>query len=956
MVCRIITRISRVITNTISSMFVLAVVTVFLSFQAVPALAQSENEFVTLAGQWRFLMSNAGADANQQTLPELKFTDTILLPGTTDENRKGTRNEAREKDRLTRLYPYNGAAWYQRDINVPPAWAGKHIVLFLERTKNSWLWVDSNDLGRQNSLVAPHSYSIGPLSPGRHQLTLRIDNSKYPPIADSHQISDQTQTNWNGIIGKIGLLITDPVYIEDVQVYPDLTANKIRVRIEIGNTSSSLAKGTLTLKVAAEKDANAQGQPLSIPFETSGQSTIAEADYALGKTVQYWSEFSPVLYKLSVSLRASLVDSELCDHREISFGLRDFSGSGTQFKINGKATFLRGKHDACVFPLTGYPPMTVDGWLDVFKIAKSYGINHYRFHSWCPPKAAFEAADRLGIYLQPELPNWAAFGNPEHDDFCRAEGERILREFGNHPSFVMLALGNELAGKQELMAPFIKQFRSLNPRHLYAQGSNNWFGDPDPGDDFWVSWHIQWQKRIRGSYASVDTPLGHVQTGPASTLKDYTREIQGVKVPFIAHEIGEYQFAPDFREIAKYTGVVRACNLETFRDRLERKGMLDQAHDFFRAVGPLSVLCYREDIEAALRTRGFGGFQLLDLQDFPGQGTALVGILNAFMQSKGFIKPAKWREFCCETVPLLRMSKYTWTNSETFTAKAEVAHYGPSDLKDAVVVWTLYDCKGKKLTSGRLPVKNIPQGSVTSLGDINIPLKDYATPTKLTLQLALDGTAFTNSYHIWVYPDKAYTAPGSVIISRALDDATREVLASGKNVLLLPQLTELKNSVQGAFAPDFWNYGMFEKLAGERNKLVAPGTLGMLCDPNHPALRNFPSEFHSNWQWFNLLQNSRSIILDSMPTGYRPLIQIIDNYERAHKLAAAFEVKVGPGKLLVCSIDLLGQQDKPEARQLLHSLLKYMNSEQFAPVVTMDAAVVERIVFSNSVEMDYKGK
>ena len=147
---------------------------------------------------------------------------------------------------------------------------------------------------------------------------------------------------------------------------------------------------------------------------------------------------------------------------------------------------------------------------------------------------------------------------------------------------------------------------------------------PDPNDDFYVSWQVRWQK-IRGSYAAVDTPLGHIQVGPPGTDKDYTREIKGVAVPVVSHEIGEYQVYPDYREIDKYTGVVRARNFEIFRDRLKQNGMLDQADDFFRASGALAVLCYREDIEAALRTRGFGGFQLLDLQDFSGQGTALVG-------------------------------------------------------------------------------------------------------------------------------------------------------------------------------------------------------------------------------------------------------------------------------------------------------------------------------------------
>jgi len=506
----------------------------------------------------------------------------------------------------------------------------------------------------------------------------------------------------------------------------------------------------------------------------------------------------------------------------------------------------------------------------------------------------------------------------------------------------MLALGNELGGKQELMAPFVKHFREIDSRHLYSQGTNNWFGMVDPNDDFWVSWQVRWQK-IRGSYAAVDIPLGHVQIGPPSTNKDYIAEIDGLKVTIISTEIGQYQVYPDYCEIEKYTGVVRAKNFEIFRERLKRKGMLDQADDFFRASGALAVICYKEDIEAALRTRGFGGFQLLDLQDFPGQGTALVGILDAFMDSKGLITPAQWRQFCCETVPLVRMSKFTWTTNETFIAKAQIAHYGLSDLKDVTGVWMLKNSKGDTIASGRFPAKNIPQGSLPSLGEIQIPLKDCPAPAKLQLTLALEGTSFVNSYDIWVYPDTVDTTAGKVIISRKFDDAARHALALGKSVLLIPEPNDLNNSIEGAFASDFWNYGMFEKLAKERKMPVAPGTLGILCDPNHPALAGFPTDFYSNWQWFHLLRNSRSMILDAMPAGYRSIVQVIDNCERAHKLAVIFEAKIGTGKLLVCSIDLPGQKDKPEARQLLHSLLEYMNSDRFAPAVETDDSALRQI-------------
>lgn len=396
----------------------------------------------------------------------------------------------------------------------------------------------------------------------------------------------------------------------------------------------------------------------------------------------------------------------------------------------------------------------------------------------------------------------------------------------------------------------------------------------------------------------------------------------------------------------KSTNTLALCgrNFEIFRDRLKQNGMLDQAGDFFRASGALAVLCYREDIEAALRTRGFGGFQLLDLQDFPGQGTALVGILDAFMESKGLIEPAKWRQFCCETVPLVRMSKYTWTVGETFNAKTQVAHFGSSDINNAVGVWILQNAKGNTLASGRLPAQNISQGTLASLGDINIPLKDVASPTKLKLTFAIEGTNFANSYNIWVYPDKADTSVGNVIISRKYDDATREALNIGKSVLLIPEANDLNNSLPGMFASDFWNYGMFKKLAEERKVPVAPGTLGILCDPYHPAFADFPTEFHSNWQWFNLLRNSRTMILDAMPAGYRPIVQVIDNCERAKKLGNIFEVKMGKGKLLVCSINLPAIQDKPEARQLLHSLLRYMNSNRFEPKTTIDDTTLGRIL------------
>lgn len=884
--------------------------------------------FHPMQGEWRFALDVKG-EGLAQRWQERPLPDTIALPGTTDEARKGTLNHAREAAHLTRLYPYSGAAWYQRDIEIPAAWGGKRIVLFLERTKTSRLWIDSTPLGRQDSLVAPHVYELGALTPGRHQITLRIDNSEHAQIGDPHQLTEHTQTNWNGVIGRIGLQVTDPVWLDDVQVYPDPVTRKVRVRVTIGNSTGQPASGSIAVAPCVTG---------SMSFTAAAHGAVVEGVCGVPASVRPWDEFAPVVSELRLSLAAGAHRDSLVQ----PYGLRSFQTRGTQFVLNGRPIFLRGKVDNCVFPLTGHPSMDAKEWARLFRIAKEYGINHYRFHTWCPPEAAFQAADETGILLQPELPNWAAFGPKEHDDFLRSEGERILRAYGNHPSFVMFSLGNELGGAAELRAPFVKHFRELDPRHLYAQGTNNWVSKFQEGDDYWASFQVN-SKHIRGSFATTDLPLGHIQAGPANTLKDYVQEIAGVAVPVVSHEIAEFQVYPDFAEIPKYTGVLRARNFELARERLERNGMLSQAADFVQASGKLTAICYREDIEAALRTRGFAGFQLLDLQDFPGQGTALVGILNAFMESKGLITPEKWREFCSSTVPLLRLPKYTFTTAETLNATAQIAHYGPANLTGAAE-WTLRDSAGRAIASGRLPNRQILTGELTTLGELQIDLKSVAAPAKLMLEVALKSSAARNAYSIWVYPPVVSMTPAQVTIRREWNDETRRVLAGGATVLLVPEAKSLPNSLEGSFAPDFWNYGMFKGFAIARKLPIAPGTLGILTDPTHPALAAFPTESHSNWQWFHLMMNSRPLILDTLPPGYRPIVQVIDNFERAHRLGTVLEARVGAGRLLICTMDLVGQRDRPEARQLMHSLLAYMGSPRFAPVHALDADALSAIL------------
>jgi len=908
--------------------------------------------YIPLAGTWSFALDPKGTGENGKWFSR-DLDDTVSLPGTSAQNRKGPRAQPTENVmELSSEYPYEGVAWYQRTVQVPADWQGRTVELFLERTKLTKVWLDEVCLGEQDALGVHQVYRLGELSPGPHRLTVRVDSKTLPPAISGHMANTSTQTKWNGIIGDLHLAARESVWIQSVRVIPDVAHRSATVIFTLSNLTAQPQPGKVVLSAKPFNVPEARTcSPVGLTnaFTASPGGTTVSMVLPLGAQALLWDEFHPALYRLDVTLQSAAVAGNSFQQtcRE-EFGLREFKTREGQFTINGRATMLRGKHDALVFPLLGHPPMDVDSWVRVFTVAKTYGINHYRFHTCTPPEAAFAAADRVGIYLQPELYN-GNYLNENSLTYTRAEALRILSAYANHPSFVMLSLGNEMSPGREIRARLIAELRQADPTRLYAQGSNNEFSHPKlaAGDDYWTTARTVGDSAdhaVRGSFAHADLPLGHIQRLRPATTYDYCEAIKGVPVPVIGHEVGQFEVFPDFRELPQYTGVQKPWNLETFRRRLLVAGMLDQAGDFMAASGALAVQCYREDIEAALRTPGFGGFQLLDLQDYPGQGSALVGVLNAFMESKGLITPEAWRQFCGPVVPLARMASYTWTNGQTFSAKIEVAQYGPEDLKTLPLTWKLVNTHNETVAQGKLPAQDYGSGLI-SAGTVTIPLAALPSPARYQLQLRLGKTLYQNNYPLWLYPDRVdITPPPSVTIRQVWDRDTQALLREGRTVLLLP-LPETVPGVEGFFASDFWCYPMFRSICERTKKQVAPGTLGLWIDAGHPALSGFPTESHSDWQWWDLVMGSRALILDATPASYRPIIQGIDNFERNHKLGYLFEAKVAQGRLIVCSLDLLSKSDSPVARQMLHSLQDYAaanNSPRTELTLEMVSAIFDR--------------
>jgi Glycosyl hydrolases family 2, sugar binding domain/Glycosyl hydrolases family 2/Glycosyl hydrolases family 2, TIM barrel domain len=900
---------------------------------------------IDLSGSWRFALDSAKVGISEKWYNRI-LPDSVKLPGTLDENKKGIPNTNRKETmRLSRELMFAGMAWYQKTILIPENWLGQDIWLILERTKPTQVWVDADLIGKSNDILTPQNYNLtNHISSGKHTLTILVnnDNGSVPGgVTGSHAWTEHTQSNWNGIIGKFCLEEYNPVHIEKVQIYPDIVLKKITVRVKILNRKGNSEKTTLILEAHAwNTDLKHNVPSKSFPVSLKKGENTFEFTYTMGSNTLFWSEFNPSLYKLAVKLKGKKV----LDTTTINFGMRKFSTLGTQFTINGTKTFLRGKHDACVFPLTGHPPMDVGGWQKVFRIAKSYNINFYRFHSWTPPLAAFEAADIEGIYLQPELPFWGSFSknrNSELNTFLLKEGDHILETYGNHASFVMFALGNELSGDFDIMKEFLNHFKSVDSRHLMAYGSNNYLGfrGQAAGEDYYAACRIgadtdtTYSKHIRGSFSFADANSGGYLNGRyPSTSLNYSRAISKCTVPAVGTEVGQYQIYPNYDEIKKYTGVMKPWNFEVFRERLKINNLSDQAKDFFRASGALSAICYKADIEMAMRTPGFGGFHLLDLQDFPGQGTALVGILDAFMENKGIITPEEFSQFCNKVVPLVIMEKYCWTNNEQFRGEIRVANYSETSLKAQPLKWELKNERGETILRNEIIV-DIQQGGLTNIASLNFDLLKFSKAEKLTLSIILEGTRYQNSYPVWVYPANVDTkVPDNIIVTKKLDKSTLAKLEGGALILYFPDREDIMNlSVGGLFTPDYWNWRMFKSISESNKKPVSPGTMSILTNPELPLFIDFPTEFHSNWQWWPIVKNSRPFILDNAPGDYRPLVQVVDNIERNHKLGLIFEFASGKGKLLVCMSDLKAILNKPEARQLYSAILRYMSSDKFNP-------------------------
>ncbi len=851
---------------------------------------------------------------------------------------------------LTPKRVYKGVAWYYKEVEVPKEWKGEAVVFSMERPHiKTTVWVNGQEQGSQLSLCVPHVYDITrAVKPGKKNLiAVRVDNTNRdtPVGKDSHSVSDQTQGNWNGIVGEISLRTVPPVHFENsetlngIEVYPDFGHRAARIRLALKNDGGK--QQVVTVKVTADAYNGGTQHLETVKSYTlmAGRKDVSVHEVSLEGFKYAWDEFTPVLYKIKAEVSDAKSHKTLTA-KEVTFGLREVHASNDSLFINGRKALLRGTVENCDFPLTGYAPMDTASWKRVFRICREWGLNHMRFHSYCPPEAAFIAADEVGFYLQPEGPSWpnhgVSLGRKEPiDTFLMNETKRIVREYGNHPSFTFFSAGNEPRGNWVPWATdFVNYWKQADSRRLYTGFSvgGGW------------AWQPANQYHVKAGARGLDWRR---QPG---TLDDFKSKLDTLHQPFICHELGQWCVFPDFKEMSHYTGVMEPRNFGIFKDMLAKNDMAEMAEKFLYASGRLQTVCYKYEIEKLLRTAPYSGYQMLAINDYSGQGTALEGVLNVFFENKGYTTPEEFRQWTAPVVPLLRVPKFVWNDNDTVHYSIDVSNYGAGPLFGVGLQIEFTDESGNLLQRKLVPsltkmAFNLDLGLSAgilkssfqpSFWKVSGPKQVKMTVSVVPVQQP-EVILARNSWNFWFYPSAPETVEGRVYVCDSLDDKARQTLAAGGDVLITAGgKVTYGRDVRQYWTPVFWNTSWF--------KMRPPHTTGIYLDHTHPAFREFLTEDCSDIQWFELVNRTPVMLFTDFPQGFQPLVQSIDTWFLSRKIGVLFEARVGKGRLMMTTMDLSHDlKNRIVARQLRKSILDYMNSDEFQPKFEVEAERVAEL-------------
>jgi hypothetical protein len=916
----------------------------FGTIAALPA----DRPVTDLSGEWEFRLDPRDIGRAEAWYASLvSFDRTLQVPGAWNAqgvayeseellreyeqmhlNGRNLLGEERESVKLFHVYP--GPGWYRRRVTIPAAWQGRIPWLVLGGVhREAEVWVNGQPAGSHRSYLTPFRINLSPFgSPGETvTVVVRVDARRrkdLDPLMGCMDTLDFLYVSWGGLHRPVFLEATDATRIADVFVVPQLASESAEIRVTLEGTH------TERLTLAAEVlDASGASAATIDPVPASEAETVLAA---LIQEPRLWSPTTPHLYTARVRL---LEGGAVRDVRSVRFGMREFRVVDGQFHLNGKPIFLRGYGDDCIFPNTICPPADRAEMRRRLGRAREYGFNYVRHHSWTPPKEYLEAADELGMMLQPEFPfayRWDLPSTPEARRSAIEQWEAMIRLNRNHPSIVTWCMGNELYDSFEFAPEMYRIARRLDPTRPIIDSDGSSFR--------------------HHNRETLDFMVVQFNEGGSIGFGDGKYRVPAdIRKPVVAHEMGYFVTLPDLAQLELFDTGLRPYWLIQTRELAARNGVLEMYPEWLAASYRLQAICLKSNLEAARRSR-LSGTSVWLFQDYP---NCAEGVVDMFLRDKAF-SPAEFRAFNAPTVLLLDMARRNWWGGEPASFNFAVSRFEDDPSEAATLRWTLEGPGGVVAMGAQEPL-GIHAGGVSELPAIQIELPEVTQAGQFTLKAALvDAAGETlNAWDLWVFPraseqgkltavralgfdslskvQPAVTrhSPGPVPPETALLVTTRPDLdmvdyleGGGRVILLDPEPLFPVEKTQ--FRLSSWDGG---------------GPSGTIFEPRHAALRGMPSAGWCDLQFYQLIQGSRTVNLDAdwLPADLKPLVRCIDRPTRLADRAYLFEIVVGQGKLMVSGFNFAGAIDAndPAGVFLLDHLMRYALGPEFLPGASLPA-------------------
>jgi hypothetical protein len=809
-------------------------------------------------------------------------------------NERGILGVQRESDRLFHTYP--GPGWYRRKTTIPADWKGKiPWLVFTGVHRNAEVWVNGKLAGTHRSYLTPFridlSQSALAAKPGDTiRIDVRVDARRNPetdPLLGCLDTLDFLYVTWGGIHQPVKLEATSPTRVEDVFIVPKLADKSAEIRVAIAGPRN----GKLEIAAEVRDEGGTTVSSLKQPVGDGAAETVLSAPIEKPKL---WSPKSPHLYTVQVRL---LSGGAAIDEKILRFGMREFKVSGEQFLLNGRPIFLRGYGEDAIFPNTICPPTDKEELRARLTRARDYGFNFVRHHSWTPPESYLEAADELGMMLQPEFPfayRWDLPSTPETRRAAHEQWEAIIRLNRNHPSIVAWCMGNELYDSFDIAAEMYQAAKRLDSTRPVIDSDG-----------------CRFQHRNR---KTLDYLVVQFDEGQSIGYEDNKYKIPAsITKPVIAHEMGYFATLHDLAQIDNFKSGLRSYWLSQTRGLAEKKKLLGVYPGWLAASYHLQATCLKSNMEAARRSR-LAGTSVWLFQDYP---NCAEGVVSMFGQPKG-LSAEEFRTFNAPTVLLLDAPRRNWWSGEAAEIRFIVSRFEDEPSDAATLRWQLKS-GNETLAEGKQSRIEIRSGAVQQLPAIKLEIPKLARAAKLRLRAELADTngATNNSWHFWVFPrdsakkiasdllvagfdpiravypkvvqykDGLIPAKTRLLVTARLDENITRYLKEGGRVFLLDP--------EPVFAVEKTNFRLASWDGG--------GPSGTILDPRHPALREMPTDGWCDLQFYPLVQNSKTALLTPLPAKIEPLLRCIDRPTRLADRAYLFEVSIGRGKLLVSSFN-----------------------------------------------------